>query len=270
MVKTTESPKFAKRKQTERLKLIRNASIRRTSSSSSSSAAANQRNKRSSRLSVNYTKKTTSLAAVTALTQLNNDDNLSIYSREDDENNLIEQEAQELSLAAATNKTEDEANSDNDIVTYSRKRVSTGVTRSGRGRKKSIVGRKKKRFIVDSDSDDHQEEEEENESDQLSDYDGEKTADDSLTTAHKQLNSIQTVKFVQITHLGKKHTINTFQTIDVITQDTNETDLKSQFVLNKQHQPTTQQPELPKVNVEILNEYPNGCVDYKLPVNFIK
>ena len=252
MVKTTERHKLNKNKPTDRLRIIRNASIRRASSSSSSSAAAaaaSQRNKRSSRLSINGSK---SAMTSSALSHLNNDDNLSIYSREEGDDNQ--------SLKDNKSDNENDLDSDNhrDMVAekcYSRKKVTTQQV-SGRGR-----GRKKKLLIIDSDDYD-----DEHDSDQ-SDYDTEANGEDMTATIPKQPPTMQTIKFAQITHLGKKHSIDTFQTIDVIADD-KMYDLK-QFLSNKQ-QPPGQPPELPKVNVEVMNEYPTGCVDFKLPINFTK
>lgn len=225
MVKTSE--RKVKNKQEERL---RNTSNRGSSPCSSNSSIQGTIRKRSNRLSS------------TTLTFHNNkqlnDDQLSIYSREEND--------QDLTL----NKKTDQSESDTDFITE-KFNTKTPNKRSINKR----INRKKNQFKIDSDDSEQESEEEE------------LLADD--ITPNKQQYPQQTNKFAHITHMGKQHCIDTFQTIDVITEETNALTLKN-YLSNKQQINQQAAPELPIVNIELMNEYPNCLVDYKMPTSFIK
>lgn len=206
---------------------------RRASSSSSSSMQLNgNMRKRSSRLSINKCIFKTS----TIKSNLNEDDNLSIYSREEQEEDDI------------VNISNDNNDSESDFVTYKVNKASL---------KKR--GRKKKRIVIDSDESEQDNQQTED------DYDeNEQEEEEDITSEDK--SAIFSNKYTHITYLGKKHTIDTFKSLDVITDETVDT---KNYIANKQ-QPATNAPELPKVNVQLIEDYSNCSVDYKLPVTFIK
>lgn len=213
---------------------------RRASSSSSSSMQLNENNmrKRSSRLSINKCIFKTS----TIKPNLKEDDNLSIYSREEEEeeNDIV-------------NISNDNNDSESDFVTY---KVNTNkATLKKRGRKK-------KRIVIDSDESEQDNQQTEDDFDENEQEEGEEEED--ITSEDK--SAIFSNKYTHINYLGKKHTIDTFKSLDVITDETIDT---KNYIANKQ-QPATNAPELPKVNVQLIEDYSNCSVDYKLPVTFIK
>lgn len=164
----------------------------------------------------------------TTLINHKQDDNLSIYSREEDDDDAKSEE------------------SESDFVQYK-------YTPQKRGRKPK---KKVSKMIMDSSEDDREEDEE-------SESEREEPNESKLSLN----NQTQMNKFTQITFVGKKYTLDTFEPMDLISDE--QIVSNKNFIVNKQ-QIAQQAPELPKVNVETKTEYPSSLVEYKLPTNLIK